>query len=108
MNSSTSGWLVLTRNFVAGSHPQNDTVSKNKTVTPETSHQSVEIKATVKDTSAISRVGANSMVQPMSSRHRRCLDFLHYPPEKFIHAVHHRVIQSVFVEAPIYPIVAII
>jgi hypothetical protein len=25
MNSSTSGWLVLTRNFVAGSHPQNDT-----------------------------------------------------------------------------------
>jgi len=24
MNSSTSGWLVLTRNFVAGSHPQND------------------------------------------------------------------------------------
>ncbi len=26
MNSSTSGWLVLTRNFVAGSHPQNDTV----------------------------------------------------------------------------------
>ena len=23
MNSSTSGWLVLTRNFVAGSHPQN-------------------------------------------------------------------------------------
>ncbi len=24
MNSNTSGWLVLTRNFVAGSHPQND------------------------------------------------------------------------------------
>jgi hypothetical protein len=24
MNSSTSGWLVLTRNLVAGSHPQND------------------------------------------------------------------------------------
>ena len=24
MNSHTSGWLVLTRNFVAGSHPQND------------------------------------------------------------------------------------
>jgi len=24
MNSSTSGWLVLTRNFVAGSHPQDD------------------------------------------------------------------------------------
>jgi len=24
MNSSISGWLVLTRNFVAGSHPQND------------------------------------------------------------------------------------
>jgi hypothetical protein len=24
MNSCTSGWLVLTRNFVAGSHPQND------------------------------------------------------------------------------------
>jgi hypothetical protein len=24
MNLSTSGWLVLTRNFVAGSHPQND------------------------------------------------------------------------------------
>src|SRR5579862_8638225 len=27
MNSSTSGWLVLTRNFVAGSHPQNDSVA---------------------------------------------------------------------------------
>jgi hypothetical protein len=26
MNSITSGWLVLTRNFVAGSHPQNDTL----------------------------------------------------------------------------------
>ena len=26
MNSSTSGWLVLTRNLVAGSHPQNDMV----------------------------------------------------------------------------------
>jgi hypothetical protein len=25
MNSSTSGWLVLTRNSLAGSHPQNDT-----------------------------------------------------------------------------------
>jgi len=24
MNSSASGWLVLTRNFVAGFHPQND------------------------------------------------------------------------------------
>jgi hypothetical protein len=24
MNSSTSGWRVLTRNIVAGSHPQND------------------------------------------------------------------------------------
>ncbi len=24
MNLSTSGWLVLTRNFVAGSQPQND------------------------------------------------------------------------------------
>jgi hypothetical protein len=28
MNSSTSGWLVLTRNFVAGSHPQNDNRSE--------------------------------------------------------------------------------
>jgi hypothetical protein len=27
MNSSTSGWLVLTRNFVAGSHPQNDNLN---------------------------------------------------------------------------------
>ena len=27
MNSSTSGWLVLTRNFLAGSHPQNDNFS---------------------------------------------------------------------------------
>jgi hypothetical protein len=26
MNSSASGWLVLTRNFVAGFHPQNDNV----------------------------------------------------------------------------------
>jgi hypothetical protein len=26
MNSSTSGWRVLTRNFVAGSHPQNDNI----------------------------------------------------------------------------------
>jgi len=30
MNSSTSGWLVLTRNFVAGSHPQNDTRVKSR------------------------------------------------------------------------------
>jgi hypothetical protein len=27
MNSNTSGWLVLTRNFVAGSHPQNDSLT---------------------------------------------------------------------------------
>jgi hypothetical protein len=27
MKSCTSGWLVLTRNFVAGSHPQNDTLA---------------------------------------------------------------------------------
>jgi hypothetical protein len=30
MNSSTSGWLVLTRNFVAGSHPQNDTAKRGR------------------------------------------------------------------------------
>jgi hypothetical protein len=30
MNSNTSGWLVLTRNFVAGSHPQNDTTSSRR------------------------------------------------------------------------------
>jgi hypothetical protein len=27
MNSNTSGWLVLTRNSLAGSHPQNDNVN---------------------------------------------------------------------------------
>jgi len=32
MNSSTSGWLVLTRNFVAGSHPQNDIAEQTAAV----------------------------------------------------------------------------
>jgi hypothetical protein len=30
MNSNTSGWLVLTRNFVAGSHPQNESGGKSE------------------------------------------------------------------------------
>jgi|SRR5579862_7790261 len=34
MNSSTSGWLVLTRNFVAGSHPQNDNVATDSNGKP--------------------------------------------------------------------------
>jgi hypothetical protein len=55
MNSSTSGWLVLTRNFVAGSHPQNDSFGQAFTdkdqlrdVTINAAGQSVPLKLVFK------------------------------------------------------------
>ncbi len=58
MNSSTSGWLALIRNFVAGFHPQNDTAFHVKVIFSASLGYGLQARRALSDTESKNRSSA--------------------------------------------------